>query len=112
MDSKGCPNCPDLIIYTLTLDKPHSIALLKLIGAPNRKILGLILQQAIAMGGLGYGVGYLVGQKLFPHFPRRVVITDGDLVQLAVIVLAISVFSSLLGIWRALRVQPNEALMG
>ena len=39
-----------LILYTLTLDKLHSIALLKLIGAPNRVILGLILQQAIVLG--------------------------------------------------------------
>lgn len=101
-----------LILYTLTLDKLHSIALLKLIGAPNRAILGLILQQAVALGALGYGITYLVGQKLFPHFPRRVVLTDQDLLQLAAIVLAISVLSSFLGIWRAMRVQPNEALMG
>ncbi len=101
-----------LILYTLTLDKLHSIALLKLIGAPNRVILGLILQQAVILGALGYAVAYLVGQKLFPLFPRRVILTDPDLGQLAVIVLAISVLSSALGIWRALRVQPNEALMG
>jgi len=101
-----------LILYTLTLDKLHSIALLKLIGAPNRTILLMILQQAVFLGGLGYGVAYLVGQKLFPHFPRRVIVTNEDLLQLAIIVLGISVLSSLLGIWRAMRVQPNEALMG
>ncbi len=101
-----------LILYTLTLDKLHSIALLKLIGAPNRVILGLILQQALMLGGLGYGIAYLVGQKLFPYFPRRVVLNDQDLLQLAVIVLAISVLSSVLGIWKAMRVSPNEALMG
>jgi putative ABC transport system permease protein len=101
-----------LILYTLTLDKLHSIALLKLIGAPNRVILGLILQQAIILGGVGYGIAYLVGQKLFPFFPRRVVLTNEDLLQLAAIVLGISVLSSLLGIWKAMRVEPNEALMG
>lgn len=101
-----------LILYTLTLDKLHAIALLKLIGAPNRVILGLILQQAVVLGILGYAVAYLVGQKLFPMFPRRVVLTNQDLLQLAVIVLVISVLSSLLGIWRALRVEANEALMG
>jgi len=101
-----------LILYTLTLDKLHSIALLKLIGAPNRVILGLILQQAIVLGGLGYGIAYFVGQKLFPYFPRRVVLHDQDLLQLAAIVLGISVLSSFLGIWKALRVAPNEALMG
>lgn len=101
-----------LILYTLTLDKLHSIALLKLIGAPNRVIIGLVLQQAIVLGGLGYGIAFLAGQKLFPYFPRRVVVTNEDMLQLAVIVLAISVLSSFLGIWRAMRVQPNEALMG
>jgi putative ABC transport system permease protein len=101
-----------LILYTLTLDKLHSIALLKLIGAPNRVILGLILQQAIVLGGVGYGIAYLVGQKLFPYFPRRVVLTNEDLLQLAAIVLGISILSSILGIWKAMRVEPNEALMG
>jgi putative ABC transport system permease protein len=101
-----------LILYTLTLDKLHSIALLKLIGAPNRVILGLILQQAIVLGGVGYLIAYLVGQKLFPYFPRRVVLTNEDLLQLAAIVLGISVLSSFLGIWKAMRVEPNEALMG
>lgn len=101
-----------LILYTLTLDKLHSIALLKLIGAPNRTILGLILQQAIILGGVGYLIAYFVGQKLFPYFPRRVVLTHQDLLQLAVIVLVISVLSSVLGIWKAMRVEPNESLMG
>lgn len=101
-----------LILYTLTLDKIHDIALLKLIGAPNRVILGLILQQGLVLGILGYGLAYLIGQKLFPLFPRRVVLTEDDLIRLAAIVLGISVLASLLGIWKALRVTPNEALSG
>jgi putative ABC transport system permease protein len=101
-----------LILYTLTLDKLHSIALLKLLGAPNRTILGMLLQQAIALGIMGYGIAWLMGQQLFPYFPRRVVITNDDLLQLFFIVLAISVLSSFLGIWRAMRVRPTEALMG
>jgi putative ABC transport system permease protein len=99
-----------LILYTLTLDKIQSIALLKLIGAPNRVILGMILQQAILLGGLGYGIAYLLGQRLFPMFPRRVIITNEDLIQLAIAVAVISVLSSLLGIWKAMQVSPNEAL--
>lgn len=101
-----------LILYTLTLDKLHSIALLKLLGAPDRTILGILLQQAIGLGTLGYGIAFVIGKQLFPYFPRRVVITNEDLVQLLAIVLVISVLSSLLGIWRAMRVQPTEALMG
>ncbi len=99
-----------LIIYTLTLDKLHSIALLKIIGAPNRAIVNLILQQSLIMGALALGVGYLMGSKLFPLFPRRVLMTNHDLLQLAGIVLIISIFASLLGIIKAMRVEPNEAI--
>lgn len=99
-----------LIIYTLTLDKLHPIALLKLIGAPNRTIIGLILQQSLIMGAIAYGVGWLIGLQLFPLFPRRVLVTEGDLLALAGIVLVISVLGSLLGIWKAMRVSPNEAI--
>lgn len=99
-----------LILYTLTLDKIHSIALLKLIGAPNSVILGMILQQALILGIVGFGIAYLIGRQLFPLFPRRVILADTDLIQLAGIVLVISVLSSLLGIWKAMKVSPNEAL--
>lgn len=99
-----------LILYTLTLDKIHAIALLKLIGAPNRVILGLILQQALLLGGIGFGIAYLLGQQIFPMFPRRVIVTEGDVTQLGLIVLVISVASSVLGIWKAMKVSPNEAL--
>ncbi len=99
-----------LIIYTLTLDKLHPIALLKLIGAPNRVIIALIMQQSLIMGSLAYGIGYLIGQELFPLFPRRVLVTGDDLLRLGGIVMVISVLASLLGIWKAMRVAPNEAI--
>ncbi|HOW18640.1 MAG TPA: ABC transporter permease [Phycisphaerae bacterium] len=101
-----------LILYTMTLDKLHDIAVLKLIGASNWVILGLILQQALLLGAIGYGLAYLLGQRLFPMFPRRVVLTSEDLWQLAFVVLGISVGASLLGVWKALRVSPNQALVG
>jgi putative ABC transport system permease protein len=99
-----------LILYTLTLDKLHDIAMLKLIGARTRVILGLILEQALLLGVLGYGVAFVVGRWAFPLFPRRVIVTGPDLVLLAGVVLVISVTASLAGITRALRVAPNEVL--
>ena len=99
-----------LILYTLTLDKLHDIAMLKLIGARNRVILGLILQQALLLGILAYGVAYLIGQWVFPLFPRRVVLISDDLWSLAGIVIAVSVASSIIGIAKALSVEPNEVL--
>jgi len=99
-----------LILYTLTLDKLHDIAMLKLIGARNSVILGLIMQQAIMLGCIGFCIAYLLGQWIFPYFPRRVVLVREDLYSLAAIVLVISVLASLLGIWRAMRADPSEVL--
>jgi putative ABC transport system permease protein len=99
-----------LIIYTLTLDKIRDIALLKLIGARNSVIGGLILQQALLMGVCGFGLAWWIGQYLFPHFPRLVLIANEDLVSLGLIVMAISTLASLLGIWKALRIEPNLVL--
>jgi putative ABC transport system permease protein len=99
-----------LIIYTLTLDKIRDIALLKLIGARNRVIVGLIFQQALLMGAFGFGLAWWLGQFAFPLFPRLVVIEPLDLVQLAFIVLGISMLASLLGIWKALNVEANTVL--
>ncbi len=101
-----------LILYTLTMEKVHSIALLKLIGARNGVILAMILQQALVLGAMGYGLAYVIGQQVFPKFPRRVLVLKEDLVLLAIVVGGISVLSSLLGIWKALRVNPNQALSG
>ena len=99
-----------LIIYTLTLDKIHDIALLKLIGARNGVIVGLILQQALLIGTLGYGLAYWLGTFAFPRFPRRVVIETSDLLMLAGVVIGISVLASLIGILEAMRVEPNKVL--
>jgi putative ABC transport system permease protein len=99
-----------LIIYTLTLDKIRDIALLKLIGARNGVIGGLILQQALLMGAVGYGLACWIGRYAFPKFPRLVLIESADLVSLALIVVVISTLASLLGIWKAMRVEPNTVL--
>ncbi|MGO8878010.1 MAG: FtsX-like permease family protein, partial [Desulfomonilaceae bacterium] len=98
------------IIYTLTLEKVHDIAMLKLIGARNSVILGLILQQALLLGFLGYVFAFYVGKWVFPIFPRRVTINTDDLIYLSLIVLPISVLSAGLGIWKALSVEPNEVV--
>jgi putative ABC transport system permease protein len=99
-----------LIIYTLTLDKMHDIAMLKLMGARLGVLVGLILQQALLMGALGYGVAYWLGTFAFPLFPRQVVLTRADLLMLAGIVVGISALASLLGIWKAMRIAPNTVL--
>ena len=101
-----------LIIYTSTLDKIRVIATLKLIGSQNRVIIGMILQQSLLMGILAYGIGYILILLTYERFPRRIVLEAFDLQSLFVIVMAICIISSFVGIRKALKVEPAEALGG
>jgi len=101
-----------LIIYTMTLDKLRVIATLKLIGTRNRVIVGLILQQSLLMGLIAYAVGYVLISLTYEKFPRRVELVPIDLIVLFVIVLVICIAASLVGIRKAMRVEPAEALGG
>lgn len=101
-----------LIIYTSTIDKIRVIATLKLIGSPNRLIVGMILQQSLLMGLIAYVVGYGLILLTYEKFPRRIELVPFDLQALFVIVVAICTVSSFVGIRKALRVEPAEALGG
>ena len=101
-----------LIIYTSTLDKIRVIATLKLIGSQNRVIVGMILQQSLLMGILAYAIGYILILLTYEKFPRRIVLEAFDLQSLFVIVMAICMIASFVGIRKALKVEPAEALGG
>lgn len=101
-----------LIIYTLTIDKLREIATLKLIGAPDRTIIGLIVQQALAMGLIGFLFGALLINLIKDVFPRRVLLLPEDALALGLIVLVVCVVASGLGVRLALKVDPAAALGG
>ena len=101
-----------MVIFTMTLEKTRDIATLKIIGAPDRTIAGLILQEAVALGLLGYGLGAVLISLTYDFFPRRVAILPFDQYVLLGIVMIICVLASLFGIRRALRVSPTLALGG
>jgi putative ABC transport system permease protein len=101
-----------LIIYTMTMDKIREIATLKLIGAPDRTIIGLIVQQALAMGMIGFSFGTMLIINIQDYFPRRVLLQPEDGVALAVVVLFVCVLASTLGVRLALKVDPATALGG
>lgn len=101
-----------LIIYTMTMDKMREIATLKLIGAPDRTIAGLILQQSLALGGLAFVTGTTLVTLAAGVFPRRVLILPTDVAALSLVVLTICVGASLFGVRYALRVDPARALGG
>jgi putative ABC transport system permease protein len=101
-----------LIIYTMTIDKKKSIATLKLIGAPDRRIVGLILQQALAMGVISFAAGAALINLTHGYFPRRLVLEPADAGILFGIVLVVCLLASGLGVRTAMKIDPASALAG
>ncbi len=101
------------IIYTLTLGKIREIAVLKLIGTRNRTIAGLIMQQAVALGMIGFVVGKITATLVMaPMFPKYVLLEPLDSVKGFVAVVVICAVSSSIAIRAALKVDPAEAIGG
>ena len=100
------------IIYSLTMDKIREIAVLKLIGTRNRTIAAMIVQQALALGVIGFVVGKITATFAAPLFPKYVLLMPLDTVIGFLAVLAICVLASVVAIRMALRVDPAEAIGG
>jgi putative ABC transport system permease protein len=101
-----------LIIYTLTMDKMREIATLKLIGAPDRSIVALVMQQAMLLGALSFAGGAILLLLVKDNFPRQVLLGPEQVGGFGLLVMAICLLASLLGVRYALRVEPAQALGG
>jgi putative ABC transport system permease protein len=99
-----------LIVYTMTMDKLRSIATLKFVGAPDRVIVGLIVQQALALGLVGFAVGLALLLTFQGYFPRRLVILPEDVAVVFGITIAVCLAASSLGVRLALKIDPSVAL--
>ena len=100
------------IIYSLTMNKVREIAVLKLIGARNRTIAGMILQQAWGLGVIGFIVGRIVAGLWAPVFPKYVLLLPGDALRGFVVTMIICALASVVAIGAALRIDPAEAIGG
>ncbi|GEC95449.1 ABC transporter permease [Zoogloea ramigera] len=100
------------IIYTMTLGKIREIAVLKLIGTRNRTIAGMILQQAMGLGLIGFMVGKTAATVWAPFFPKYVLLEPGDAARGLLVVMVICALASTLAIRVALRVDPATAIGG
>jgi putative ABC transport system permease protein len=66
----------------------------------------------LGLGLLGYGFGALLITLTYEQFPRRVAILPFDQYVLFGIVIFICVLASLVGIRRALHIDPTTAMGG
>ncbi|MFN6955679.1 MAG: ABC transporter permease [Acetobacteraceae bacterium] len=101
-----------LIVYTMTMDKLREIATLKLIGAPDRTIVGLVLQQALLLGGAGFAAGLVLVFLVRGYFPRSVDLGPQEILFMAGVMGTICVLGSLVAIRAALKIEPQQALGG
>ncbi|HEU0035910.1 MAG TPA: ABC transporter permease [Kofleriaceae bacterium] len=101
-----------MVIYNLTLEKTHDLAVLKLMGAQRTRLAALVMQQAWLLGVLGYVLAYLLGELAYPSFPRRVLITDTIRVAAPLATFAMVTVASMLGLRHVLRIDPARALEG
>lgn len=99
-----------LIIYTMTMEKLRQIAMLKLIGAPDRTIVGMIVQQALSLGLTGFAFGALIIVNIKDYFPRRVVLELDNALALGGVVVIVCLLASTLGVRAALKADPATAL--
>lgn len=100
------------IIYTLTMGKIREIAVLKLIGTHNKSIISMIIQQALALGIIGFMVGKIAATVWAPFFPKYVLLITQDTITGLLAVLGMCVIASFVAIYAALRVNPADAVGG
>jgi putative ABC transport system permease protein len=101
-----------LVIYTFTMEKIRSIAVMKLIGAPNLVIVRLVMEQSMLLTVSAFLFGLILIHNTYHLFPKTILLASGDdLITFIVAVLG-GILASILGLWQALNTQPAMALGG
>jgi putative ABC transport system permease protein len=101
-----------LILYVLTIEKIKPIATLKLIGAPNRVIVRMIMEQSLLLTVSSFGFAFLLMNLVRDRFPRTLVVLPEETALTFAVMLAGGVLASLMAVWHALRTPPSLALGG
>ena len=97
--------------YLFTIENLKQFGALKAIGVSNRRLVGMILLQAIIVGGIGYGIGMGLAAAFFEttknilHL-RGFVLLWPIMAGTGVAVVAIIVAASLLSMRRVLVLEP------
>lgn len=101
-----------LILYVLTIEKIKPIATLKLIGAPNRVIVRMIMEQSLLLTVSSFAFAFLLLSLVRERFPRTLVVLPEETAATFAVMLAGGVLASLMAVWHALRTPPSLALGG
>jgi putative ABC transport system permease protein len=101
-----------LVIYTFTMEKIRSIAVMKLIGAPNLVIVRLVLEQSLLLTFSAFLFALVIINLTYPYFPKTLLLVPKDEIITFIVVLLGGLLASVLGLWQALKTEPAMALGG
>ena len=101
-----------LVIYTFTMEKIRAIAVMKLIGAPNRVIIRLVLEQSMLLTISAFLFALVLINQTYPYFPKTILLIPGDEIITFIVVFFGGILASILGLVQALKTQPALALGG
>ena len=101
-----------LVIYTFTMEKIRSIAVMKLIGAPNGVIIRLVLEQSLLLTISAFLFALVLIHQTYPYFPKTILLVPSDEFFTFIVVLFGGILASILGLVQALKTQPALALGG
>jgi putative ABC transport system permease protein len=101
-----------LVIYTFTMEKIRSIAVMKLIGAPNLVIVRLVLEQSLLLTFSAFLFALVLINLTYPYFPKTILLVPEDEIITFIVVLFGGLLASILGIVQVLKTQPAMALGG
>lgn len=103
--------------YLFTLENLRQFGSLKAMGMSNLRIVGMILLQAMVVGGIGYSIGVGLTAAFFTYTNRITHLAGMHMTLLAAglvggAVLVIVVLASLLSIRRVIVLEPAEVFRG
>jgi putative ABC transport system permease protein len=103
--------------YLFTLENLRQFGSLKAMGMSNPRIVGMILLQAMVVGGIGYSIGVGLTAAFFTYTNQITHLAGIHMTLLAaglvgVAVLVIVVLASLLSIRRVIVLEPAEVFRG
>jgi putative ABC transport system permease protein len=101
-----------LVIYTFTMEKIRSIAVMKLIGAPNTVIVRLVMEQSMLLTVSAFIFALIIINNTYHLFPKTILLVPGDEAITFTVVFFGGILASILGLLQALKTQPAMALGG
>ena len=97
--------------YIFTIENLRQFGALKAIGVSNRRLVGLIVMQALIVAAIGYGLGLGLGATFFEvtlhkTATRGIILMWQNAVGVGVVIFVVVILASLLSIRKVLLLEP------